>query len=115
MSTDLVKRDMNLSQIQREIKNKKTLLISKRKNLEDKLKLNEYLSEVKDDYDKYHEYIVHEKKQQYDALLLLKEYIDDLYHTENMVDDQLDSAKQDQADIMKEINRVKNELDELTE
>ena len=114
MEVDFAKRDLNLSQIQQEIKSKKSLLISKKKNLEDKLQMNEYLSDVKDDYEKYYSYILKEKQQQYDALVLLKEYIDDLAHTENMVDEQLDVAKHDQHDIVKEIDKVKKELDELT-
>jgi len=47
--------------------------------------------------------------------LLLKEYIDDLIQTENLVNDQLRIAKHDQTDIIGEIDKVKAELDELVE
>jgi hypothetical protein len=91
------------------------LLVKKKKELEKKHKLNDYLSDVKEDYNKYYDYIVGEKEQQYNALLLLKEYMSDLVKTENLVDDQLRTAKHDQKYIIEEIDKVKAELDELIE
>jgi len=115
MSLTLAERDLHLLQIEAEIKNKKKLLVKKKKDLDKKIKLNEYLSGVKSDYSKYYDYILNEKQQQYNALNLLKEYISDLIKTEHMVDEQLRSAKYDQKEIIQEIDRVKGELDELVE
>jgi len=115
MSLPLAQRDLQLIQIQKEIKHKKNLLLKKKKDLDKKTKLNEFLDDVKDDYNKYYDYIVNEKRQQYSALLLLKEYMDDLIQTENLVNDQLRIAKHDQKDILREIDKVKSELDELVE
>ena len=115
MSLTLAERDLNLLQIEQEIKNKKKLLVKKKKDLDKKCKLNHYLSGVKDDYSKYYEYILNEKHQQRNALMLLNEYINDLIKTENLVDDQLRTAKYDQKDIINEIDKVKTELDELIE
>jgi hypothetical protein len=108
-------RDLKLTQIQQEIINKKKLLIQKKKDLENKLVLNEFLADVKNDYAKYHKHILHEKEQQRDTLMLLNEYINDLISTEHLVDDQLRIAKHDQKDIITEIDRVKAELDEIVE
>ena len=113
MSQLLSERDLQLKQIEREIMGKKNLLVKKKKELDKKQLLNDYLDEVKDDYIKYYDYIVGEKQKQYNALVLLKEYMDDLITTENLVDDQLRIAKHDQKDIIKEIANVKDELDEL--
>lgn len=113
MHLSLAERDMRLQSIEEEIRNKKYLLVKKKKELDKKQKLNTYLDTVKDDYNKYYEYIVGEKQQQYNALLLLKEYMDDLMQTEKMVDDQMVVAKHDQRDIINEIGKVKKELDEL--
>jgi ribosome biogenesis GTPase A len=109
----LAERDLHLLQIEEEIKNKKTLLIKKKKDLDKKHKLNNYLETVKDDYTKYYDFIVNEKQQQYNALLLLKEYMGDLMKTEQLVNEQLRTAKYDQKDILSEIDKVKVELDEL--
>lgn len=113
MELPLAERDLYLLQIELEIKNKKQLLVKKKKELDKKYKLNQYLNNVKDDYSRYYDYILNEKKQQHIALLLLKEYINDLMKTENLVDEQLRSAKYDQKDIIHEIDKVKEELDEL--
>jgi len=115
MSLPLAERDLLLLQIEQEIKNKKSLLVKKKKDLDKKHKLNYYLSDVKDDYSKYYDYILKEKHQQRSALMLLKEYINDLIKTENLVDDQLRTAKHDQKDIIHEIDKVKDELDKLIE
>lgn len=115
MSLPLAERDLYLLQIEKEIKHKKGMLIKKKKELNKKHKLNHYLSDIKEDYNKYYDYIVGEKQQQYNALLLLKEYMSDLMKTEQLVDEQLRTAKHDQKDIIKEIEKVKVELDELIE
>ena len=113
MDLPLAKRDMQLSHIEQQIRNKKRLLVKKKNDLEKKEKLNEYLSDVKKDYNNYYDYILQEKQQQRDALILLKEYINDLIKTENLVNDQLRIAKHDQINIIQEIDKVKIELDEL--
>jgi hypothetical protein len=115
MSITLGNRDLQLSQIEKAIRHKKNLLVKKKKDLENKQGLNEYLSGVKSDYNKYYEHILAEKQQQRDTLMLLSEYISDLIATENLVDDQLRIAKHDQKDIITEIDKVKTELDELIE
>ena len=115
MKVQLAERDLRLLQIETEIKNKKRLLIKKKKDLDKKYQVNHYLSDVKQNYSKYYDHIVKEKEKQYNALFLLKEYMDDLIKTEKLVDDQLRVAKHDQKDIIKEIDKVTNELDELIE
>jgi len=115
MNLPLAERDLHLIQIEQEIMNKKRLLVKKKKDLDKKQKLNQYLDGVKVDYTKYYDYIIGEKKQQYNALMLLKEYMSDLMKTEHLVDDQLRTAKHDQKDIIREIDKVKVELDELIE
>lgn len=114
MSLSLAERDAYLMKIQSEIKHKKSLLINKRKSLEKKETLNDFLTEVKSDYNKYYKYIIKEKQQQYDALNLLKDYMSDLMHTDNMMDEELRIAKHDQKTLLAEISKVKGELDELT-
>lgn len=109
----LAKRDTHLSQIEQEIRNKKGLLIKKKKELDKKTIINEFLGEVSSDYNKYYDYILSEKQKQYNALQLLREYMNDLIKTENLVDDQLRSAKHEQRTILDEIDNVKKELDEL--
>jgi hypothetical protein len=113
MNLSLGERDLYLMKINEEIRNKKRLLVKKKKELDKKQKINQFLEGVKDDYAKYHNYILNEKQQQYNALLLLKEYMDDLSKTDNLVQSQIRSAKYDQNEIINEIDKIKVELDEI--
>ena len=110
----LAQRDIYLLQIEEEIKNRKGLLIKKKKQLDKKEKVNIFLQEVKNDYTNYYNYIVKEKQNQYQSLLLLKEYMDDLMSTNNLMDTELRTAKHDQTDILREIDKIKVELNEIT-
>jgi hypothetical protein len=110
---DLARKDKLLLNIEKTIRDKKNMLINKKKYLVKKTKLNDYLENVKEDYQKYYEYIVKEKQQQYDSLVLLKEYLEDLMQTEKVVNTQFKTAKHDQKDIIQEIDKIKKELDNL--
>jgi hypothetical protein len=109
----LAKRDLQILQLEKEIKNRKQLLVNKKKELEENYKLNHYLEGVKKDYNKYYESTIKEKQQQYDALMLLKQYLDDLISSESLAKEELRTAKHEQQTIIKEINKIKTELDDL--
>ncbi len=110
---EIAKRDIHIFKIEDAIKYKRDLLVSKKKDLEKKSEINEYLSNVKNDYGKYYNYILNEKQQQYNSMLLLKDYLADIMATEQLVDNQLRTAKHDQKDILSEIDKLKQEIDEL--
>jgi hypothetical protein len=109
----LAKRDLQILQLEKEIKNRKKLLVNKKKELEENNKINHYLEGVKNEYNKYYEFTIKEKQEQYDALMLLNQYIDDLIKSENLVKEDLRAAKHEQTTIIKEINKIKTELDDL--
>lgn len=113
MSLTLADRDLYLLQIDEEIKNKRQLLLNKKKEIEMKNKQNENLLDVKSEYNKYYNYIITEKQKQYKALDMLKQYVDDLINTEKVVDEQLTDAKRDQKKIVKEISKIKEELNSI--
>ena len=113
MILTLGERDLYLLQIETEINNKKKLLLKKKRDLDKKQKLNHFLNGVTKDYQKYYNYILNEKQQQYKMLMMLKEYLNDLIQTEHLVDEQRRTAKHDQKHIIREIDKVKGELDEL--
>jgi len=110
---ELAQRDINMLEIEEVIKEKRNLLVRKKKDLDKKVKLNDYLVNVRDDYDNYYNYILKEKQQQYNSMLLLRDYLSDIMSTDKLVNDQLRAAKHDQKDIVSEIDKLKKELDEL--
>jgi hypothetical protein len=115
MIVPLAQRDILLIQIEKEIQNKRTLLLQKRKGLDKKEKVNKYLEDVKQDYMKYENYIVQQKQKEYRAMNMIKDYIGDLVKTEKLLDSQMRTAKHHQKDILHEIDNIKGELDNLIE
>ena len=109
----VVDRDLKLIQIDEEIRNKRHLIMKKKKELEKKQSLNTYLEGVNKDYDRFYKYTVDQKQKEYKAMHMLKEYIADLVKTEKLVDTQIRTAKHDQKDIMNEIDKIKEEIEEL--
>jgi hypothetical protein len=109
----LSERDLNLTQIEKEIRFKKELLLKKKNDLKEKTKLNDFLNNVKNDYEKYYDFIVEEKQKQINALTVLKEYLGDLARTENVVNNQMRSAKHDEKEINLEIEKIKKELEQI--
>lgn len=109
----LAQRDLKLIQIYEEIKNKKDLILKKKKDLAKKKNVNAYLEIVNNDYENYYNYILEQKKKELEAMNILNEYIDDLVNTDQLVDTQLKTAKRDQKEILNEISKIKGELDKL--
>jgi len=88
-------------------------MFSKRRFLDETKKDNEYLEGVRKDYEKYRQYIARSKKQELDAMIMLKSYVDDIILNGNLINDDLNNAKLEKARIMKEINKIKQTLDEI--
>jgi hypothetical protein len=107
----VAQRDIYLMKINDEIKNRRQLLLDKKKELEQKEKLNEFLSTVRQEYRNYYNHIIHEKQQQYEALKLLKTYLDDLATTETSMNNKMRNAKYDQKEILQEMDAIRVELD----
>ena len=110
---DLVKKDLYLYEIEDQIKLRRNLILEKNKALIKKKKTNHFLEEVKNDYQKYHEYIIHEKQQQYDSMKLLQSYLEDLIKTDKITKMELKTAKYEQKQILDELDKIKMELDQI--
>jgi hypothetical protein len=106
---DLAKRDLYLSQIKEQIKRQDQYLLKKRKELEQKYKLNEYLEDIKNDYVSYSEEIRQERQKQLEALKAIKHHLDNLIKMEQVAGDQLRTAKHELAEVLKEIKKLENE------
>ena len=114
MILTLGERDLYLLQIETEINNKKKLLLKKKRDLDKKQKLNHFLNGVTKDYQKYYNYILNEKQQQYDAMMLLKTYLDEVIKKEKMTKHQLKNARADKRNIILEMEKITNDLKEIT-
>jgi hypothetical protein len=112
-SLSVVDRDNYLSQIEKQIDAKRKLLVDKQKYLKKSLKENEFLETVKNDYEKYRNYIVGEKQNQMRAMKILSQYTEDLMVSSDAMETNIKDAKRDQKMILDEMDKLKKELDDL--
>lgn len=114
-SHSLADRDLQILKMEELIKNKQKFLIKKKKELDDKCKSNHYLEDVKKSYAVYYDDLVKEKQQQYDAMMLLQQYLTELIKSGDLVNEELRIAKHDEKDVLREIEKIRAELDEMSE
>jgi hypothetical protein len=109
----LENRDQQLLQIENLIDAKRKMLIDKQKNFKNLTKENEFLNEIKQDYNKYYGYIVKQKEEQMSALTLLNTYIKDLTNSNSLSKNNIQDAKIEQQKILTEINSIKKGIDDI--
>jgi hypothetical protein len=109
----LAQRDLLICQIEEQINLKKQFLLKKSKELKKHEQENEFLNAVKNDYHKYYNYIIKEKEQQLQAMNMLQTYLDNLEQTEANVNSQLKMMKIDKKYILEEMEKIKNELNNI--
>ena len=109
----LENRDQQLLQIENLIDAKRKMLIDKQKKFKNLTKQNEFLNEVKQDYNKYYGYIVKQKEDQMSALTLLNSYIKDLTISGTLSKNNIQDAKNEQNKILTEINSIKKGIDDI--
>ena len=109
----LENRDQKLLQIENLIDAKRKMLIGKQKKFKNLTKQNEFLNEVKQDYNKYYGYIVKQKEDQMSALTRLNGYIKDLTTSGTLSKNTIEDAKNEQVKILTEINSIKKGIDDI--
>lgn len=109
----LADRDKYLQQIEQQIAAKRKMLIDKRNYLERTLKENAFLEGVKKDYQKYRDYMIKEKEDQLRAMNILKQYTEDLVTSTKLTEENIKETKRDQKDILREMEKIKMELEEI--
>ena len=111
--SQLEEGDSKLEHIEKVIESKRRYLLEKRKNFNELTKTNHYLTEVKDDYQRYYDYIVQEKQNQIKALSILDTYISDLARSGELTKQNINDTKYEQKRILNEIENIKNNLNTL--
>jgi len=109
----LAKRDEILERMERQIEEKRRLLINKNKQLDKLTQENEFLGQVKRDYETYNSYIVEQKQKQMQAFYMLNQYLDDIIISGKLTDKDIEKTRRDQRMILREIDVVKQNLDEI--
>jgi len=110
---DLVERDRKFLQLQNAIEAKQALLLNNHRKLKEISKQNGFLENVKNDYSKYNDYIVQQKKDQTQALQLLDVYLKDLVISGKLSKQNIKDSKEEQKKILREIDSIKQSLEEI--
>jgi len=106
-------KDLYFKKIEQLIHAKREFLLDKQRKIKDISVENKFLVDVKNDYAKYSQYIVSQKKDQIQALDILNNYINDLSVSGTLSKNNLKDAKYEQKQIVDEINNIKKNLDEI--
>ena len=109
----LVNRDNQFLQIQNLIDSKRAMLLDKQKKLGIITQQNHFLDIVKNDYDKYYNYIKQQKQEQITALEILNNYIKDLTTTSALSKYNIEEANHEQQKILNEMHLIKEGLDNI--
>ena len=107
----LPEQDVYLVEIEKQIAQKKNFLFQRRKQLEISMKENSFLNKVKEDYQKYHQFILKQKQDQIQAMQLLDQYLNDLIVSGKMTQHDILQSKKDQQEILSEIEKINKDLD----
>lgn len=109
----LPQQDSYLVEIERQISAKRQFLLQRRHQLEHASKENQFLSTVKQDYQKYHHFIMKQKQEQVRAMQILDQYLNDLMVSGKLTNHDIAQTKKDQNEILGEIGHIKKDLDGL--
>ena len=103
--------DNEFMQIQELIDAKQRFLIEKQKKLKSITKQNRFLDEVKNDYNKYYQYMSKQKEDQIKALNLINDYIKNLTISGELSKQNMNDARVEQKKILREIKSIKQSID----
>lgn len=106
----LGEKDKLLKQIDQQIAAKQKLLIDTHRQLQKQLGENNFLTEVKDDYNKYFMFMKKQKEDQVMAMNVLHKYLNDIIENGKLSGEDLLEAKRDESNILKSIQEIKAEM-----
>ena len=110
---DMKNKDNQLMKIEEIIDSKRKMLINKQKRLRFMSKQNAFLDAVREDYDKYNDYVVKQKHEQMKAFTVLNSYIVDLNRSTKLTKQNMVDSKEEQRKIVNEIKSIQHNLDEI--
>lgn len=113
MLTPLSERDDKIQKVKKVIENREKLLREIYKGIRDSTEENKYLKGVVEDYTHYYANMKKQKESQLDALHKLMNYIDTILHNNSSVSSRRSKAHEDKKDIMREIKKIKREIENL--
>tara|TARA_Y100000389_G_C17158880_1_gene363358 strand:+ start:275 stop:619 length:345 start_codon:yes stop_codon:yes gene_type:complete len=106
--------DLIRQKIDFEIQKRKQSLLDNYKELKNNTEKNNMYETILNDYNQYYEIIKKEKTNQLDQLNFILDYLENLKITSLDLEDKNYKIKQDQKVILEKINKIKQELQDIT-
>ena len=106
-------KDIAVLNIQNALNNHEKTLQTKYNELKKASSDNKLLIDVVKDYARHLQYIKKQKKQQYDGLKKISDYIDRISQNTKQTESMLKQTKYDQKEIMSEMNRLRKEINKI--
>lgn len=110
---ELALRDKVIQRLKREINENKKNVLGQLNDLNKSSDENHFLKNVKRDYTKYRDHIVMEKNKQKEFMELLIEYIENTLDKSDITSEINQRALLEQNNILRQINNIKTEIDEI--
>ncbi len=111
---DLAKRDKIIELLESEINKTQDSVVTYLKEAKNVQNENEFLDSIKNDYKRYHKYILNEKERERERMEMLINYLDKILEEANLSAEMANRARFQQNKILGEMEKVKGELDRLT-
>ncbi len=111
---DLAKRDKIIELLRSEINKTQDSVVTYLKEAKNVQNENEFLDSIKNDYKRYHKYILNEKERERKQMEMLINYLDKVLEEANLSAEMANRARFQQNKILGEMEKVKKELDRLT-
>jgi len=105
--------DEKFLHLQEQIDHHEQMQLTNSMNLNAMTKENNFLEHVKEDYKKFSDIIVQQKRDQVKALEMLDEYISGITKDGSLSNNNVDDAKFEQKRILKELREIQKNLDTI--
>ncbi len=109
----IMNADEKFMHLQEQIEHHEELQLVNSKNLNAMTKENHFLEHVKEDYKKFSDIIVQQKRDQINALEMLDKYISGITQDGSLSKNNIDDAKYEQKRILKELREIRKNLDKI--
>ncbi len=110
---DIARRDLAALSIKTALDSQQKQLQCKYNSLKKETSTNKLLVGIVKDYATHLDFIKKQKKAQYDGLKKISDYIDRISQDTETTEQMLRQTKQDQHEIMNEMNGLRNEINKI--
>jgi hypothetical protein len=105
--------DEYIDNMKKQIKNRENFILKKSSTIHKQCETNEYLKQIKNNYDDYILDLLKERKQQKNALENINLYIQKMIIDNKLTDEDLQESKKEYEEIIKEIEKINMDIEKF--